>query len=79
MLLSLIHFFLYRVTLYAEFLPAKQRGRCVILLDVSSYHEFIRRRRGLKLFIKYIILLYNKNLHCSVFGLSGLVLKWQLR
>lgn len=26
---------LYRVTLYAEFLPTKQRAKCVVLLDVS--------------------------------------------
>lgn len=26
---------LFSVTLYAEFLPAHQRGKCVVLLDVS--------------------------------------------
>lgn len=29
-------FFIYfSVTLYAEFLPTKQRAKCVVLLDVS--------------------------------------------
>lgn len=30
-----INYYYSSVTLYAEFLPAKQRAKCVILLDVS--------------------------------------------
>lgn len=33
---SFISLFLDRVTLYAEFLPTKQRAKCVVLLDVSA-------------------------------------------
>lgn len=29
----------FSVTLYAEFLPAKQRAKCVILLDVSMIKD----------------------------------------
>lgn len=32
-----MHFFSFRVALYGEFLPVKQRARCVILLDVSLH------------------------------------------
>lgn len=31
-----MHYNIFSVTLYAEFLPTKQRAKCVVLLDVSS-------------------------------------------
>lgn len=46
----------YRVTLYAEFLPVRQRGKCVVLLDVIIANNFklISQMKDLK---KYISLL----------------------
>lgn len=32
--------FIFSVTLYAEFLPTKQRAKCVVLLDVSVCVKF---------------------------------------
>jgi hypothetical protein len=37
-------FSLTRVTLYAEFLPVRQRGKCVVLLDVLSLLKIITCR-----------------------------------
>lgn len=51
------------VTLYAEFLPTKQRAKCVVLLDVRAcYFRFF--------------FVYVQECFFSVFGLLVLVWKW---
>lgn len=48
--------FFFSVTLYAEFLPTKQRAKCVVLLDVGDSRSFISSWFVMVLFC------------CSVFG-----------
>lgn len=48
------------VTLYAEFLPTKQRAKCVVLLDVSLSHR-IRETN-------FIFYDFFSTQFCSVFG-----------
>lgn len=68
------------VTLYAEFLPSKQRAKCVVLLDVSVLFVFrCWPLSEMLIFISFFFFFYVKSVLLFCFGLVFLGIRCMFR